>query len=121
MALYTDVVLPLVSVAWVREPIGELAVVGEQHQTFAPQVQPPNRKEMPGQRHQVPHSTPATVVLRHRKHAARLVDGDVDVIPRNVHRPPVYGDRIARRVSFLPKLCHLTPDPYSPTTNQALT
>jgi hypothetical protein len=120
MAFHAHVVLPLVSVAWVGKSIGEVAVVGEQHQPFAPKVKPPHGEEMPRQRHQVAHRTPATVVFRHRKHPARFVDSDVDVILRNAHRPSIYGDRIACRVSFLPKLCDLTPNPYPPATNQVL-
>ena len=121
LAFDANMVFPFVFVARMGEPIGKLAVVSEQDQPFAPQIQPPHREEMPRQRHQVAHRTPATVVLRHRKHSAWFVDGDVHMIRRNAHRPPVHGDRIACRVSFLPKLCHLTPDPYPSTTNQALT
>jgi hypothetical protein len=43
MAGHENFVFFWVSVAGMRQPVGQLAIVGEQNQAFAVHIQPPNR------------------------------------------------------------------------------
>ena len=74
-----DAIRLLDSVAGMREPVGQFAVVGQQDQPFAVQVEPSDREEphvVAG--HHVDNSRPAGRVAIGRNHAVRLVDGVVD-------------------------------------------
>ncbi len=72
------------AVARMREPIGQVAVVGRQDQAVAVQIEPPDRKQPHVlRRQQVNDSGPARGVTVGAQNANRLMDGEVDKL-----RPP---------------------------------
>ena len=68
-----DPVFLLVLVTWMREAVGQLAVIGHQNQAFRIHIQAPNGMERAGYRHQVPHRSPAVWGGHGREDTARLI------------------------------------------------
>ena len=122
VTLHVDVVLFGVLVTRMREPVSHLAVVGEQNQPLAPQVEPPYREESARQRHQVPYSGKAarTVPLV-GEDASGFVESHVCAAALHPHRPPVHGDTVAGLVGLLAQLGHPPVDRDSPLADQFFT
>ena len=67
------------AVARMRQPVGQIAVVGHQDQPFAVQVEPADGEQPSvARRHQVDHPGTARRVAVRRDHAVGLVDGVVN-------------------------------------------
>ena len=101
-----DAVFLFMSKFRMRELVGQLAIVGHQHQAFALEVQAPNRVDMLGDIYQVTDGFPLIAAFRlHRgEHHARLVEGNVGQRFHGGDRLAVHGDLIDRRVRLLPQL-----------------
>jgi NDP-sugar pyrophosphorylase family protein len=64
-------------IAGVRQPLGQLAVVGHQQQTFAIVIQPTNREEPLWQINQLDHGGPALRIVGGGHDAGRLIQHDI--------------------------------------------
>ena len=71
---HPDLVFFFVLVTWMCEQIGQLAVIGEQHQTLAIGVETTHWNQMPLDRHEVTHSLAASLVAHHSDYAFGFID-----------------------------------------------
>jgi hypothetical protein len=89
-------------IAWMSEQVGQLAVVGEQNQPFAVQVQASYRVKVARQRYQITHrAMTACVVPCSGEDPERLVEDDI--IERVIcsHQSAIHRDLISFGVSPL--------------------
>ncbi len=93
------------AVARMRETRGEIAVVGEQEQTFGVEVEPPDRIYVFADAAQkIDHGRTPLRIGSRRHVPARLVEQQVAVMFRDFHTPAVDADVVARRVGFRAEL-----------------
>jgi hypothetical protein len=92
-----------VAVAWVRQPLGQLAIVGEQNQAFAVGIQPSDRVQVAFYGHQIAHRIAIILALRARgRHdLAWLVEHNVYALGRGVDAFAVDAHIVDRRVGFV--------------------
>ena len=89
------------------QPVGQGAVVGQEHKAFAVEVKPANRKDAANAAREQMRDRPATapVPANVAEYAARLVDSVVDVAAGDRNRAAVDSDRDLGRIHFGSQLC----------------
>ena len=105
MARHQGLVLFFHPVARVGQPVGQVAVVGQQHQPLAVGVEPPHRVDARLRRHQAGHGAPPLRVVGRADHPQRLVQQVNDMarcflprIHRHTHPLAVQGHLVLGRV-----------------------
>lgn len=100
-----DAIFFFVSVTRMSQAVSQLAIVGEQNQPFAIDIQAANRVELAWQFHQVAHRWPGIGGADCREVAARFVQGNVDELLGRLDRLSIDQDAIHERVSLLAQNC----------------
>jgi hypothetical protein len=122
MALHINQVFLGMLVTWMSQQIGQLAVVGEQDQPFAIQVQAAYRVELTWNWHQVTHcAMAACVVPCSGENTSRLIESEI--VQRMIcpHWPTIHRDSVAIREDLLAEPGHLPVDDDTLLTDQFLT
>jgi len=99
VALHLDLIDAGDLIAWMQEPVGELAVICEEQEALGVVVEPPDGEE-PGRsrRQEIRHDGAAFGVAETRDVAARLVEKHVCVRLARADGPAVEGDEVGRGV-----------------------
>lgn len=115
-----DVILLGQPVPRMHDPVGDIAVIGEEQQTLGLAVEPTDREDALGDVHEVHHG-PATALIAHRRDVAgRLVQ---DQVAQRLRRQelPIDADLVVNRIGLRPQLGHdLAVDRNSPFPDQPL-
>ena len=116
-----DAVLLLVAVPGMGQAVGQLAIVGEQDQPLALDIQAAHRVERAGQVHQVAHGGARVGRFYGREHAARLVQGHVLQRLGRLDRPPIHQDVVYQGVGLAADAGNLAVDDHAPGGDQGFT
>ena len=101
--------------ARVQDALHPCPVVGEEQQSLAVEVQPPDRiNARPAVRHQLRRRGPSPLVAERGDIAARLIEHQVDSPLRRRERHAVHADRIRFRVGALSDRRGLAVDAHAP-------
>ena len=103
----------LVPVARMRQFVRQFAIIGEQDQSLALQVQPAYDKHVPGDRNQIAYRLARLFGAYLGENALRLVERNVNWCLFPGDRLVVNSNRIALRVSFRPQHGHHSINPDS--------
>ena len=109
-----------VFIARVSQRLGEVAIVGEDDQSFTFCVEPAEQEQVAVDRHHIAHgrAVVAGLALGRGQDVDRLVVSDVDRRGFQVDALAVHGDDVFLRVGLRAKLCDLPVDAHAPGGDQ---